>query len=308
MLRGLFEGGPNMKRVLPILVALILAGVAAFGIQQWAQRMGMRGDKFSVVVATRDLREGDTLRQTDLQAASIYAPQTGANPGFWTFVFEDYVRPENMGTLTGRAVNREIKAGFPVLRSMLRDIRKERNIRDWKTDIGKDRRGISIPVENIAAVSGLIQVGDHVDILVTVNVPQKNDKGERVMTMPVQMGQSTQQVKIPMRNSTQTKPMTFYLLQNVELLAVGHNTQPPELVADQEEDVFKALTKQEQAGGSVTVAVTPQQAMLFAFVNTAGESEYMLALRRPGDTNVLDQEIIRPADFDVLLEAVGVKK
>jgi len=296
-----------MKRVLPIIVALILAGIAAFGIKQWAERVSQRGQTWDVVVTTRDLQVGDTLRRTDLATAVVTAPITAARPEFWNFVFNDYVQGANLGTLEGRVVNQEIKAGFPILRSMLREIRRDTNIRDWKNDIGKDRRGISFPVDNIAAVSGLIQVGDHVDILVTLSVPDKDDKGERVVSMPVQMGQQTQQVRIPLRDSDRGKPMTFYLLQNVELLAVGQNTQPPEVIADQTEDVFEALTRQEARAGSVTVAVTPQEAMLFAFANSVGESSYMLALRRPGDTNIIDREVIRPADFDLLLEAVGIK-
>lgn len=297
-----------MKRVLPILVALLLAAIASFGILKWARTMGRQGQTWTVVVAERALNAGDSLRKTDLGTMQVYAPVTQAAPQFWNFVFEDYVLPQNMGTLEGRVLNREVQPGFPIMRSMLKEIRKDRNIRDWKVDIEKGTRAISLPIDNVAAVSGLVQVGDYVDILVTLAVPKKGDGKERVVTMPVQMGQQSQQMRIPLRDSEDTTPMTFYLMQNVKLLAVGRNTQPPEVAMDQEEDVFEALTKQENMASAVTVAVSPEQAMLFAFATSMGQSKFMLALRRPGDTNIVDRENIRPADYQMMLQAVGAKQ
>jgi pilus assembly protein CpaB len=62
--------------------------------------------------------------------------------------------------------------------------------------VEKSRRAISIPVNNITALHGLVNPGDHVDVLVTFNVP-----GE------------------------QKVPATSTVVQNVPVLAVNGNLE-----------------------------------------------------------------------------------
>jgi Flp pilus assembly protein CpaB len=292
-----------MKKLLPIIVALLLAAIASLGIVKWAKESSRSGEQLRVIVAARDLKVGDKLIQSSMASTSIRYPSQGQERAFWQFVFDDYTNPNNMAQLEGRTLGREVKTGQPLLESSLRPVKTIRSAVDWKDGIELSKRAISVPLEDIASVSGLIQVGDFVDVFVTLLVPEKDTGPEKKITMPVQMGQGTGSIEIPYSNPKKGEPMTFCLLQNVKLLAVGSDTAKPEDIDWALDDPFAALTKKSKAKGAVTLAVTPEEAVVFAFTTSNDTAKFVLALRRPGDEHVIDD--LKAADLESVLETVG---
>lgn len=113
-----------------------------------------------------------------------------------------------------------------------------------KTPVGK--RAVTIKIASLAAVGGLLNAGDFVDVIAELSVPsQEMDK----------------------------KTVTAMIFQGVQVLAVNTNEDDPG--AYDEQQAAESL--------KITVAVDPQEAGLLAFADKNGKLE--LALRSPDDTD-----------------------
>ena len=113
-----------------------------------------------------------------------------------------------------------------------------------KTPAGK--RAVTVQIDSLAAVGGLINAGDFVDVIAQLNMPSQDvDK----------------------------KTVTAMIFQDLQVLAVNTNEDDPGAYDDQ----------QAAATLKITVAVDPQEAGLLAFANKNGTLE--LALRSPDDND-----------------------
>lgn len=134
------------------------------------------------------------------------------------------------------------------------------------TKVPSGKRAITIPVDNISSVGGMIRPGDHVDIVGMVPVPAMSPEGKQV----------TQMTSMP-------------LFQDVLVLAVG-----------QEFGTGAGKKGEVKASSSlITFALPPEQANLVAFVQEQGRIR--LILRSPGDTQV---QQVTPASWDTVFRAV----
>jgi pilus assembly protein CpaB len=112
-----------------------------------------------------------------------------------------------------------------------------------KTPVGK--RAVTVKIDSLAAVGGLINPGDFVDVIAELNVPfQDSDK----------------------------KTVTAMIFQGLQVLAVNTNEDDPGAYDEQ----------QAAASLKITVAVDPQEVGLLAFANKNGSLE--LALRSPDES------------------------
>ncbi len=112
-----------------------------------------------------------------------------------------------------------------------------------KTPVGK--RAVTVMIDSLAAVGGLLNAGDFVDVIAHLNVPSQDpDK----------------------------KTLTAMIFQGLQVLAINTNLNDPGAYDDQ------------QAAGSlkITFAVDPQEAGLLSFANKNGSLE--LALRSPDES------------------------
>jgi pilus assembly protein CpaB len=111
-----------------------------------------------------------------------------------------------------------------------------------KTPVGK--RAVTVMIESLSAVGGLLNAGDFVDVIAELNVPSKTpDK----------------------------KTVTAMIFQGLQVLAINTNLDDPGAYDDQQS--ANAL--------KITFAVDPQEAGLLAFANKNGTLE--LALRSPDE-------------------------
>ncbi len=137
------------------------------------------------------------------------------------------------------------------------------------------KRAITISVDNIAALGGMIAPGDYVDVLATIPLPAQTADGQ----------QFNQSAVVP-------------LFQNVLVLAIGQEIVAPTAP----EGRYK---KEEKKGFSplITLALTPQEANLTAFVQE--QSKIKLLLRSPADTAI---EPVRAGNWDALFQYLMPKK
>lgn len=91
------------------------------------------------------------------------------------------------------------------------------------------RRGVTISVDSVSGVAGLLNPGDTVDVLSTIDVVEN----QKVITY------------------------TVTLLQNIKVVAVGNRFQPVETKFKEAEEYL--------AINNVTLALTPEEAELVAF-------------------------------------------
>jgi pilus assembly protein CpaB len=134
------------------------------------------------------------------------------------------------------------------------------------------KRAISIVVDNIASLSGMVRPGDYVDVLTIIQVPIPGADGQVV----------NQMVVIP-------------LFQNVLVLAVGQNTGS---VSGSSGRYAEAPAS---SGGNslITLALNPQEANLIAFVQEQGKVR--LVMRSPADAKI---EPMALASWDTLFQYI----
>lgn len=295
-----------MKKVLPIIVALLMAAVASLGIANWSKSQVVSSQGFEYVAAKQTLEPGTTIADANLTVGTVPLPTQNVQQGaVWKAVTQDFVQPINRASLVGRVVSAEIMTGYPVLEASLQPVEREQHRMDWRAKITANKRAVAIPVNAKSSVNGLVEVGDHVDVLVTINVPNDNSKTpQTTVDVPVPMGTGTQKISMPAGGAAkQGDPMTFYLLQDVEILSVGTKTfRAEDLDAN---DPLAAMAARQGAGGGVTVGLTPDQVLLLAFVSSAGNADFTLSLRSPDDPSLFDTTNKPPASFKSLLAFLG---
>jgi len=135
------------------------------------------------------------------------------------------------------------------------------------------KRALTISIESLAAVGGLVNPGDFVDILAHLKVPM-NLEDERA------------------------KPdvVTTVLFQNIQVLAVGTNFKP---LANEPAYDLQQKTKTL----NVTLAVTPEEAGLLTFAEANGTLQ--LALRAPAEEST---QRVQVASWESLSEFVKEKQ
>ena len=120
-----------------------------------------------------------------------------------------------------------------------------------RTPAGK--RAYTVLIDSLSAVGGMINPGDHVDILANMSIPN-----------PV---------------TGQVESVSSMVFQNIQILAVGTNLQSP-----------GSYDAQQSARSlNITFALTPQEAGLMSFLERNGKMQ--LILRAPAEIDVQQMQI-----------------
>ncbi len=210
----------------------------------------------------------EVARQQAMQAAVVIAKQdipqgVTIEPGMvdTKIIVRDYIQP-NAAQYPERIVG--MKTLVPISQDEQITLTKLTSPKEvatktslaTATPIGK--RAISIPVDNQSSIMGLIKPGDYVDVLATVPVPVLDTSGKQVV-----------------------QPAVVSLFQNVLVLTVNTN-MGTNVGSD------SGRYQQESSSGSgpslITLALSPQEANLLAFVQEQGRVR--LSLRSPADSRI----------------------
>jgi pilus assembly protein CpaB len=179
----------------------------------------------------------------------------------------EYIQPgvvTSFNEVIGQIASIPIVAGEQILKTKLLPPGNIGKSLSEITQAGK--RAVNVSVDNLASIVNLIRSGDHVDVLTLITLPE-------TVSQP---------------GTKSSAPRLIPLFQDVEVLAVGD-----ELVTER-----KGQAKVASAGsGTVTLALSPQEAVLLSFVQEHGKIK--LNLRSAGD---IQKESIKPADWDTLLQ------
>lgn len=163
-------------------VALGLGGLAAYGINQYITRQvqdiearGKSQRTVRVVVPKEDLPKGTALTAKMVAVRDIPAEWSHSN----ALTPEQFERVENQ------------KLAYPAARGemLLWSLLEGQRAPSFSSRLAAGRRAITVPVNDVNSISGLIEPGDRIDLMVTV----KKDK----------------------------RSFMFPLMQNVSILATG---------------------------------------------------------------------------------------
>ena len=263
------------KRLVLILASVVLASVAVFLIkvyldrqkefitEQTKQEVAMKQQsQISVLVAARDMPKGTTIEIGMLQEQIItreaVQPQAVTDPN------------RIIGMITLVSLSRGEQITLNKLISTKEAVGTDSSLA-MATPMGK--RAITISVDNIASLVGMIRPGDYVDVVAAVNMPMQTPEGQQIQ-----------------------QPAVLPLFQNVLVLAMGREMGTLSGPA--------ARYKKAEAEGPaepplITLALAPQEANLIAFVQEQGRIR--LILRSPADSLV---EPIQPASWDTLFQYI----
>ena len=258
------------QKVILIISGVILALLAVLMINiylnQQRQKMEkdvrqqiemMEANRTSVLVAKKDIPQGSTIGADDLEVGIIP---------------NQYLAPQvvtSLDTIAGMVTIAPISKGEQIIKSKLVYPREAGAVGlAQATPIGK--RAITISVDNISSLAGMIKPGDYVDVIVMISVPVQAPDGKEVMDTRV----------IP-------------VFQNILVLAVGQEIGTP---LQGGESRYQRETPRE-ASPLITLALSPQEANLIAFLQEQGKIR--LVMRHPTDAKI---EPLQQFGWDALFQ------
>jgi pilus assembly protein CpaB len=225
----------------------------------------IQANSVSVLVAKTDIARGASITSDNLEVA---------------IVPNQFIQPQavtSLDRIDGMLTIAPISRGEQITMSKLVYPRQESGGLSGNTPVGK--RAITVSVDNVAALAGMIKPGDYVDVIATVPLPVQGADGKV----------NAQTAVIP-------------LFQNVLILAVGQEIGAVvKTGGDTSRYQAAAAQGQEKKEFSplITIALSPQEANLIAFVQEQGKIR--LVVRSPADSQIQPFE---PVGWDALLQYV----
>jgi pilus assembly protein CpaB len=223
----------------------------------------------SVLVARRDIPAEIPITSSDLATKEIP---------------EDYLQPGAIPTSAankaiGMVAASPITAGEQILDSKLNPPSERPKILSEITPMGK--RAVSVSVDNISNLAGLLQPGDYVDVLTIISPPA----GSSLYSLALDAAS--------MPSAQQEKVITLPLFQNILVLAVGTDLSSSESQATK----GKSKEKAKSSGGAVTLSLSPQEAAMISFVQEQGKIR--LLMRSNSD---IGQTPVKAVNWDALFD------
>ena len=277
----------SSRRILILILAVALAGLAAFATYTYLSSADERANQGSamvnVLVLKKDVPKGtkgvEAIKNGDIGSEEV--PQRLA-PGS---AITDVNSINQLVAIT------DYKAGALLQQGMFVDPTVAQTSFADRLDAEKGKHAISISVDQVHGVGGFVTPGDYVNLI--INVP------------PTALGQAAapaDAAKAPNANGTSTdgasNESTVYLLQKVKVLAVGTSVIPQAGEASRDSGSAAATTAQNT--GLITFAVTPEEALKIAKAQDAGSiylslvpDDYQVAPIVPiNDANELDANYV----------------
>lgn len=257
---------PRQRIILIIGIVLALAAVFLTTIyidqqrkadqarlqQKWEK---MQADQTAVLVAKRDIPKGALVDEKMFETE---------------IVLNKYVQPQAVTStdrIAGMMTIAPISKGEQITLTKLTPLKTAGGLAEV-TPMGK--RAITISVDNISALAGMIKAGDYVDVIAMIPQAVQAPDGK----------QTTQLLSLP-------------LFQNVLVLAVGQETS----TQVKQESRYKKEEEKKETTPLITLALVPQEANMIAFVQEQGKLR--LILRSPADSKI---EVIPPATWETIAQ------
>lgn len=233
------------KQVLiSLMCALIASVLLGFYLQSLKDKYREKGKRVRVLVAKDYIPAYTLLKEDCVQAIEI--PQQFIQPA--ALDSDEKLRSEKGSYLYSTVV--PIMLGEQVTATKLATLGREAGL---ALVVPPGKRAISLVVDDVSGVAGLIKPGDYVDIIATFDYDQDG----------------------------KTRSETRTIFQKVLVLATGQ-----EVIGGTKKEERKAELAEEKIPRSVTLALAPVQAQEAIFIAEKGKMQ--LSLRPAGEDDVLE--------------------
>lgn len=167
----------NIRRLRPnrtwalLLVALTIGGLAAISARSYLNRQmqaienSAKGKTVTVIVAKNDIPKGELLSAENMALRPIPAE----------FAHSIALLPEDFERVDGQRLAYPVKSGEMILWGLMETAR----VPTFSANVAAGRRAMTVPVDEINSISGMLEPGDTVDLLATL------DRNGRKSTFPV---------------------------------------------------------------------------------------------------------------------------
>ncbi|MGQ0709918.1 MAG: Flp pilus assembly protein CpaB [Rhodoferax sp.] len=181
-----------------------------------------KGKVIAVVVAKTDLPKGAIVSSENLAVRRI--PMDYAHSAA--------VSPDHFERIDGQVLAYPVKSGEMVLWGLM----EPKRVPSFSARVGVGHRAITVPVDEINSISGMLEPGDVIDLMATVD----------------------------QKTGMQTRKITFPLLQGVQILATGQRS------------VDDPHTGEKKSYSTVTLDTTPEQAQQIIVARDVGKITALL--------------------------------
>ncbi|MCG8378213.1 MAG: Flp pilus assembly protein CpaB, partial [Proteobacteria bacterium] len=257
----------------------------------------------TVVVANTELLKGTKLQESHLSTIEMPAK----------FVADSTLTLDNFDNYLGQFIYRDITPGRPVLASDIDPIFP----RDFSDLIPDGQRALTVLVDDVNSISGMLRAGNRVDIYVIIQSkitgyqPQETSADELPSSiidtamaaaqsagLPEGINIPTDQLKGLVKVKEKPKDVIMPVAQDIRVLATGREAfdaylDQYQLPQFRVEDGFSAIT----------LDVTPRQAALLALADDKGS--LIAILRHRDDRSLADFDGVTA--FDLVKEAAKMK-
>ena len=248
---GFLKLKQNLRRLSPLIGALML-GLTAAGLGWYYLRASEREIAASLEKDADSQRRDVVVARQPLPDGGVVLPNMVAKRSVpMEYVHDDALTPATFQQFAGRPLNVPVAAGKPLLASFFAAPRKV-----FADEIEQGVRAITIPVDEISSISGMLRAGDRIDFMYVVDKSSTNNENEPPVVVP--------------------------LLQDIEVRATGQITSEQFASLRKRPDVSAETDPYvQQRYSTVTVAIQPQDAQKLILAQRMGK--IVAALRNPDD-------------------------
>ena len=211
-------------------VSTVLGGIAAWAIDRHLddktreiERAG-RGEQVTRVVAARAIDPGSILELSDLAMRDM--PERWVDP--------DSIAPTDVARVLGMQATAALVAGQPILSAHV----APRSEAGLATRLGPGKRAVTIPVDQISSLSGMLSPGDRIDLYVSFE-----HRGKR---------------------------LTAPLLSEVQVLATGRQVAPADEIAGARSSEYATVTLETSSAEAVKLVAARQDGAITSVLSTPG--------------------------------------
>jgi Flp pilus assembly protein CpaB len=264
------------------VILAVLAGVVAIVVLNQAAERGttvVPSPKQPVVVARNPIAANAILRADNVLVEERDEIPSGAA-----------VRTQDV---LGQMALRDIPSGEVILMQDVASVGFSSGITETKAMLlGDDKIAVALPANDILSKWGAVVPGDHVDVLVTLDV---------VLETPIQpedMPTSEQGLALlAMERDQSLDNVSMLTIQDLEVLQILTEPQPEGATANQEEGQPAELRPR-----ALVLKINPQDAVVLKYLRNSSAS-IDVALRSPTNSTLFD---VQPVNINYLVLRYGI--
>ena len=256
-----------MKTKVAFAAALILGVAAVIGMRHIliTHQKQLGSQQIKMVFAETTLHADDLIVQDKVSLKSV---------GGLTARVGD-ISADRLQEILGRKLVRAVPAGNVLYEG---DFYKRIAEIDFTSEVPLNYRAVTIPVDQVAGVAGLIKPRDRVDVMATVAITSSTPGGSR------------------------SSMETLTILENVTVLAIDNRTA-------EHANLPERLRREGRSSyTSVTLSVSPPEARILTLAQAMAQGMLTLALRNPADNSTDIDRISAEALWDAVGKAADLRQ